>query len=96
MKVTITTTYEDGDMEIVKNAPPSPCERCDMGAACCGCPERRVWDERYGDEIRKRHLEDAVRAYHAYTRAMEKTQVAQSELRKALRDLDKMEIPVDE
>ena len=63
------TTYElePGDIEYI-TAPASPCDKCRMGGACCGCPEQSEWAENYGNEIKRRGLEEWHALWKQYYR----------------------------
>ena len=47
MKRTEKTLIEDSDYELLQEVlPDSPCDSCDLGLACCGCPEERNYSEK--------------------------------------------------
>ncbi len=47
MKITENILIEDSDYELLQEVlPDSPCDSCDLGLACCGCPEERNYSEK--------------------------------------------------
>ncbi len=47
MKRTENILIEDSDYELLQEVlPDSPCDSCDLGLACCGCPEERNYSEK--------------------------------------------------
>ena len=47
MKRTENILIEDSDYELLQEVlPDSPCDSCDLGLACCGCPEGRKYSEK--------------------------------------------------
>ena len=47
MKRTEYILIEDSDYELLQEVlPDSPCDSCDLGLACCGCPEERNYSEK--------------------------------------------------
>ena len=47
MKRTGNILIEDSDYELLQEVlPDSPCDSCDLGLACCGCPEERNYSEK--------------------------------------------------
>lgn len=55
MKTKITVIYEPNDFKILKshlNDAKNPCIECKANKfACCGCPEKRDWDENHKEII---------------------------------------------
>ncbi len=47
MNRTENILIEDSDYELLQEVlPDSPCDSCDLGLACCGCPEERNYSEK--------------------------------------------------
>ena len=47
MKRTENILIEDSDYELLQEVlPDSPCDSCDLGLACCGCPVERNYSEK--------------------------------------------------
>lgn len=52
MKRETIITYDESDYELLRkhlDDAPRPCKSCNMGAACCGCPDAREWDKQHQD-----------------------------------------------
>ena len=52
MKRETIITYDESDYELLRkhlDDAPRPCKSCNMGVACCGCPDAREWDKQHQD-----------------------------------------------
>lgn len=59
MNKIISYEFTDKDIELLKkDVPESPCGKCRMGGACCGCPEHREWKEKYYNPLRDAGLDE--------------------------------------
>lgn len=74
--------FEVGDIEIVKNTPPSPCYGCKTGPSCLGCPKAREWAQKYGVQLRERGLQDAAKAWWDLKVSCENLRKAQATLQR--------------
>lgn len=79
----VETILEDGDkLLIFSKLPKDPCKSCDMGIACCGCPDETKYQNRIQPYKDHKVLEWAMESneYYSLIKQIESLQKKQKEI----------------
>lgn len=79
----VETILEDGDkLLIFSKLPEDPCNRCDMGIACCGCPDKTKYEKKIQSYKDHNVLEWTIKSneYYSLIRQIESLQKKQKEI----------------